>query len=356
MTQLWSELAQQISPYVPGEQLPLKHLLKLNTNESPFGPSPLALNAIAAATGDSLRLYPDPTSFELRAALSSYHDVAPEAIIVGNGSDEILAHTFAALLKQPVPLRFPDITYNFYPVYCQLLNIQYETVALGEDFSIRVSDYLDQPGPIIIANPNAPTGIALSRTEIELLASTRTESVVVVDEAYVDFGAESAIELIHEFPNLLVVRTMSKSRGLAGLRVGYAVGNPSLIEAVSRIKDSFNSYPLDRLAQAAAIGSLLDEPYFQKTRSVVIENRGALTKALLTLGFEVLPSSANFVFARHNVHSALSLTNALREDAILVRHFDAERISNFLRITVGDAQGLDQLRRTLAKILSSAPV
>ena len=243
MSRFWSELARGLSPYVPGEQPQIPGLIKLNTNESPFGPSPKAIEAIRAAAADTLRLYPDPQATRLREVLAAYHNVAPEQIFVGNGSDEVLAHAFAALLKQSDPLLFPDVTYSFYPVYCRLLGIDHTTVPLDAEMRVRVDDYLGRTGPVILANPNAPTGIALPRTEIARLVSSRPEAAVVIDEAYVDFGADSAIPLIRDHPHLLVVHTMSKSRALAGLRVGYAIGDAELIQGLTRVKDSFNSYP-----------------------------------------------------------------------------------------------------------------
>ena len=352
MSRYWSELAQGLSPYVPGEQPQIPGLVKLNTNESPFGPSPKALEAVRGAAADTLRLYPDPRSSDLRQALADYHKVAPEQVFVGNGSDEVLAHTFAALLKQPGPLLFPDITYSFYPVYCRLLGVEHETVPLDDDMRVRVDDYLDSGGAIIIANPNAPTGIALGRAEIARLARERSDVPVVIDEAYVDFGAETAIPLIADHPNLLVVQTMSKSRALAGLRVGYAIGDVGLIKALTRVKDSFNSYPLGRPAQAGAIASLEDEAWFQETRAAIIANRTHLATTLAGLGFDVLPSIANFVFARHPEHPGQALASALRERAVLVRHFSGARISDYLRITVGSVAELDKLTQALTEILS----
>ncbi|CAN7531914.1 histidinol-phosphate transaminase [Phenylobacterium sp. LjRoot219] len=353
MSRYWSELARGLSPYVPGEQPQIPSLVKLNTNESPFGPSPRALEAVQAAAADTLRLYPDPQSTRLREVLADYHRVAPEQVFVGNGSDEVLAHAFAGLLKQPRPLLFPDVTYSFYPVYCRLLGIAHETVPLDAEMRVRPADYLGRGGAIIIANPNAPTGIALSRAEIERLVSERADAPVVIDEAYVDFGAETAIPLIHDHPNLLVVQTLSKSRALAGLRVGYAIGDQGLIEGLTRVKDSFNSYPLGRPAQAGAIAAIQDEAYFQQTRATIIDNRERLTASLIRLGFEVLPSSANFVFARHPDHAGQALSAALRERAVLVRHFSAPRVSEFLRITIGSQPELDRLTEALAEILAT---
>ncbi|MGE3149234.1 MAG: histidinol-phosphate transaminase [Pseudorhodoplanes sp.] len=354
MSRFWSELARNLSPYVPGEQPQIPGLVKLNTNENPFGPSPKAIEAIRAAAADTLRLYPDPQSTRLRAALADYHGVAPEQVFVGNGSDEVLAHAFAALLKQSEPVRFPDVTYSFYPVYCRLFGIAHETVPLDAQMRVRVDDYLGRAGPVVIANPNAPTGIALPRAEIARLARARTEAAIVIDEAYVDFGAETAIPLIRDHPHLLVVQTMSKSRALAGLRVGYAIGDAGLIEALTRVKDSFNSYPLGRLAQAGALASLADEACFQQARAAVMRNRADLASALIRLGFDVLPSSANFVFARHPDHSGHALATALRERAVLVRHFSAPRIVDFLRITVGSEPEIGRLTEALNEIFSGA--
>jgi histidinol-phosphate aminotransferase len=352
VSRYWSELVQGLSPYTPGEQPQIPGLVKLNTNESPFGPSPKAVEAVRAAAADTLRLYPDPQSSRLREVLADYHEVAPDQVFVGNGSDEVLAHAFAALLKQAAPVRFPDVTYSFYPVWCRLLAIDHETIPLGAGMRLRVEDYLGQAGPVIIANPNAPTGIAIATADIARLAHGRTESAVVIDEAYVDFGAETAVPLIRRHPNLLVVRTLSKSRALAGLRVGYAIGEAALIEALTRVKDSFNSYPLGRPAQAGAIASIEDESYFQQTRSAVIANRTSLTAALTGLGFEVLPSSANFVFARHPGRSGIPLAVALRDRGVLVRNFAGPRITDFLRITVGSASDLERLTQALRELVA----
>src|SRR5213592_3890621 len=282
MSRFWSSLTHELSPYVPGEQPRIADLVKLNTNENPFAPSPRALEAIRGEAADTLRLYPDPQASALRAALATYHEVRPEQVFVGNGSDEVLAHAFAALLKHDAPLLFPDITY--------------EAVPLDQAMQIRISDYRRPAGAIIVPNPNAPTGVALSRAEIATLLEEHPDAPVVIDEAYVDFGAETAVPLVASHPNLLVVQTMSKSRALAGLRVGYAIGDADLIEALTRVKDSFNSYPLGRPAQAGAIASLEDEAYFQQSRVSVIEGRERLSRGLDLLGFDVLPSSANFVF------------------------------------------------------------
>ena len=351
MSKYWSRLVRDLEPYVPGEQPRMEGLVKLNTNESPLGPSPRVLEAIRAQASETLRLYPDPRSTALREALAAYHNVTPEQIFVGNGSDEVLAHAFAALLKQDLPLLFADVTYSFYPVYCRLFGIAYETVPLDDGMRVRIADYRRPAGAIILANPNAPTGIALPRDEIATLLDDHPDQPVVIDEAYVDFGAESAIPLVAAHPNLLVVHTMSKSRALAGLRVGYAIGDAALIEALDRVKDSFNSYPLDRLAQAGAIAAIGDEAYFQQSRAAVIAGRARLSEGLSRLGFIVLPSSANFVFARHPARDGAELAAALRARAVLVRHFSGPRTAPYLRITVGGEAQIGALLSALSEII-----
>ena len=346
MSRFWSDVVHGLTPYVPGEQR--SGLIKLNTNESPLGPSPRALAAIRAAAADSLRLYPDPESTDLRRTLARYHGVAEAQVFVGNGSDEVLAHTFAGLLRHDRPLLFPDVTYSFYPVYCRLFAVAYETVPLDEAMRLRPNDYRRSCGAIIVANPNAPTGIALGLDSIASLLEAHPEQPVVIDEAYVDFGAETAIPLIARHPNLLVVRSMSKSRALAGLRVGYAIGDAGLIEALTRVKNSFNSYPLGRLAQAGAIASVEDEDFFQHSRRTVMDNRAQLCAGLERLGFALLPSHANFVLARHPRRDGASLAACLRERGILVRHFAASRTAPYARISVGSAADC-------AALLSSVP-
>ena len=350
----WSDVVGDLTPYVPGEQPKLDNLVKLNTNENPYGPSPRVLEALRGEVAASLRLYPDPNAEQLKLAAADFHGIATQQVFVGNGSDEVLAHAFLALLKHPRPLLFPDITYSFYPVYCQLYGIGYLQVPLDESFGIRVDDYRQPNGGIIFPNPNAPTGRLLSMAEIERLLTANAESVVVIDEAYVAFadGAVSAVPLIDKYANLLVVQTLSKSHSLAGLRVGFAFGQSHLIEALERVKNSFNSYPLDRLAIAGAVAACEDRAYFEKTRRAVIASREVLVGKLLALGFEVLPSAANFIFARHPGHDAASLAAALRSRSIIVRHFRQPRIEQFLRITVGTDQQCQALVAALRAILA----
>jgi histidinol-phosphate aminotransferase len=353
MSKYWSDTVKRLTPYVPGEQPKLVNLVKLNTNENPYGPSPKVIAALEAEATESLRLYPDPNSDRLRTAVAAYHGVAPDHVFVGNGSDEVLAHVFQALLKHAQPILFPDITYSFYPVYCGLYDIAYQTIPLNDAFQIEVDAYLQSNGGIIFPNPNAPTGRLLGLSEIKRLLQANTESVVVVDEAYIDFGGESAMSLVKQYPQLLVVHTLSKSRSLAGLRVGYAIGHPDLIEALIRVKDSFNSYPLDRFAQAGAVAAMEDRDYFEQTRKQVIASRDRLVSDMESLGFSVLPSGANFIFARHATRDGAELTAALRERKIIVRHFkNPSRIAPYLRITIGTDEQCQLLVAALRGILS----
>lgn len=352
MSRFWSKTVQQLTPYVPGEQPKLANLVKLNTNENPYPPSPKAIAAMQAEVGDTLRLYPDPGSDKLREAIAQYHGLQANQVFVGNGSDEVLAHAFQALLKHDLPILFPDITYSFYPVYCGLYGVAFETVALDRDFQIQLSQYQKPNGGIIFPNPNAPTGSPVALTDIEKLLKTNTDSVVVVDEAYVDFGCESAVSLVNQYPQLLVVHTLSKARSLAGLRVGYALGNAALIEGLNRVKDSFNSYPLDKVAQAGAAAAMEDRAYFEATRSQVMASRERLVAQLAQLGFDTLPSSANFIFTQHPKHDGAALTAALRERSIIVRHFkNPARVAPFLRITIGTDAQCDALVSALREIL-----
>lgn len=354
MSRFWSAVVHGLTPYVPGEQPKLANLVKLNTNENPYGPSPKALEAMRAEVGDSLRLYPDPNADRLKAAIAEYHGVKPAQVFVGNGSDEVLGHTFLALLKHEKPLLFPDITYSFYPVYCGLYGVNYKTVPLTKSFEIRVEDYMVPNGGIIFPNPNAPTGCLLPLADIERLLEVNADSVVVVDEAYIDFGGESAVALVDRYPQLLVIHTLSKSRSLAGLRVGYAIGHPGLIDALTRVKDSFNSYPLDRFAIAGAAAAMEDRSYFEETCRKVVATRSRLVGELEALGFDVLPSAANFIFARHAGHEGAELTAKLRERSIIVRHFrNPARIAPFMRITVGTDAECDSLVAALKEVLAT---
>ncbi|MEW5972390.1 MAG: histidinol-phosphate transaminase [Pseudomonadota bacterium] len=347
MSRFWSPLVSRLSPYVPGEQPKIANLVKLNTNENPYGPSPKVLEAIRAEVGDGLRLYPDPEAMALKEAIATYHELKPSQVFVGNGSDEVLAFIFQALFKHDEPILFPDVTYSFYPVYCGLYEIAYRTVPLADDFSIRIDDYRKPNGGIIFPNPNAPTGRLLPLEQIEALLDANPDSVLVVDEAYIDFGGETAIPLVHRYPNLLVVQTLSKSRSLAGLRVGFAAGHPELIEALVRVKDSFNSYPLDRLAIAGAVAAFHDEAWFLQTRRAAMESRESLVRDMAAMGFDIVPSAANFIFARHPGYDAARIAAGLREHGVIVRHFNKPRIDQHLRITIGTPEQNEALLKAL---------
>ncbi len=351
MSVYWSAVVRGLTPYVPGEQPKLANLVKLNTNENPYPPSPRVLEALRQEVAETLRLYPDPNADRLKETLADYYGLNPGQVFVGNGSDEVLAHTFLGLLKHEKPLLFPDVTYSFYPVYCKLYEIPYRTVPLTADLQIQLEEYSQPNGGIIFPNPNAPTGRAVPLEAVEALLRRNTESVVVVDEAYVDFGATSAVGLIHRYPNLLIIQTLSKSRSLAGLRVGYALGDADLVEALERLKNSFNSYPLDRFAQAGAVEAIKDQAYFEQTRNAIIRTREVLVRDLEALGFEVVPSAANFVFARHPNQDGAQLCRHLRERSIIVRHFQQPRIDQYLRITVGTDEQCRLLIDALRAIL-----
>ena len=348
MSHFWSPVVHTLTPYLPGEQPQLARLLKLNTNESPYGPSPNAVAAIAEQNNADLRLYPDPASVKLKKVIAQQYGLATEQIFLGNGSDEVLAHVFLGLLKHEEAILFPDITYSFYPVYCKLFEIAAQTIPLGADFEICLDDYAKPNGGIIFPNPNAPTGRALASKAIAGLIQANTDSVIVIDEAYVDYGTESCVAFLQGSgcpENLLVIQTLSKSRALAGLRVGFAMGHPSLIEALERVKNSFNSYPLGRLAQAGACAAIADQAYLEVTSAKVIATRADLISALDRLGFNTIPSSANFIFTRHPQHAGAQLYQALRTKGIVVRHFNLPRIEDFLRITIGtDAQNAELIQ------------
>ena len=341
MSSYWSDFVKDLDPYSPGEQPQISNITKLNTNENPYGPSPAVITAISEAADDRLRLYPPPEADQLKCKIAEYFQLSATQIFVGNGSDEVLAHIFNGLLSHPEkgPLLFPDISYSFYPVFCQLYGIHYEKIPLADDFSIDLDDFQRANGGIIFPNPNAPTGLLLGLDAIESVLQKNIDTVVVVDEAYIDFGGQTAASLIDQYDNLLVVQTMSKSRSLAGMRVGYAMGSEHLIEGLNRIKNSFNSYPLGHLQIAAAIAAFDDTQYFENIRQKVISERERVVDKLQSLGFEVLPSKSNFVLVRHPQNKTDLLAQSLREKGIIVRYFAMPRIDQFLRITIGtDAQ------------------
>jgi histidinol-phosphate aminotransferase len=352
MSRFWSKVVHGLTPYTPGEQPKLTNLIKLNTNECPYPPSDKVLEAICAATNGDLRLYPDPDSSALRQAIADYYGINRDQVFAGNGSDEILAFAFQALLNHEGPLVYPDITYSFYPVYCQLNGIRAEQVALNDDFSLDLAVVPAHAGAVIFPNPNAPTGQSVSLEAIAQLCRRLPDRVIVVDEAYVDFGAETAVPLVKDYPNLLVVQTFSKSRALAGLRVGFAIGQPELLAGLERIKNSFNSYPVDRLASAGAIAAMEDRVGFEHDRQRIMASRAQMSEQLTALGFNVVPSQANFVFVRHPQRDAGSLALALRERAIIVRHFRLPRIDQHLRITIGTEAECAALIAALKEILA----
>ncbi|WP_028303802.1 histidinol-phosphate transaminase [Oceanospirillum maris] len=343
MSKFWSEATKTLQPYVPGEQPKMGNIIKLNTNENPYPPSPKVLEALDHFPKQKLRLYPDPEGTVLKQALSTHFELPLDHVFVGNGSDEVLAHAFMAFFRHNKPLLMPSMTYSFYDVYCNLYNITPEHIALTDDFRVDLQQYHQDNGGIIFANPNAPTGVAIDLSDIKALLERNTETVVLVDEAYVDFGAESATGLIRQYPNLLVVQTLSKSRSLAGMRVGYALGSPELIAGLERVKNSFNSYPLDMLALASATAAIEDTAYFNETVQQIMNDRDWTVNQLINLNFEVLPSSTNFVFAKHETASGSELMAYLRSKNILVRHFTKPGIENHLRITIGTRDEMQSL-------------
>ncbi len=349
----WSSFVKNLVPYTPGEQPKMHNLIKLNTNENAYNISPKVLESIKEHTNNTLKLYPDPTAQELCEALAHLHDVHPNQVFAGNGSDEVLGFAFHALLKHKKPVLFPDITYSFYPVYCNLYNINYKTIPLTDDFRIDLKKYnAENACGIVITNPNAPTGLILNKKIIQHYLETHPEQIILVDEAYIDFGGESVIPLIQYYPNLLIIRTFSKFHAFAGLRVGYAIGNSELIEGIRRVKDSFNSYPLDRLAQIGAIASIKDIQWSINNAQKIIQNRQYLIKNLSELGFKILNSKSNFIFASYPKLSAEFLAKQLRKENILVRHFNTKRIQNWLRITIGNETECQTLYKTINEIIS----
>lgn len=350
MSQFWSPDLQRLDPYVPGEQPQGQQYIKLNTNENPYPPSPKVLEAIGANADERIRLYPDPESVRLKQAIADYHGLTTRQVFVGNGSDEVLALAFYSFFRHGEPLLFPDLSYSFYPVYCAFYGIPFETPAVDEDFRIRLDDYRRDSTGVIFPNPNAPTGRYLDLDEIRGFLENYRDRVVVVDEAYVDFGGESAASLVDAFDNLLVVQTFSKSRSLAGMRVGFALGSTALIDGLLRAKNSFNSYPLDRLAQAAAVAALEDKDGFEQSRNAIVDTRDRTVAGLEALGFRVIPSKANFVLASPPDGEAEALYLALKERGILVRYFSAPRISSYLRITIGTDSEMQSLLDALGEI------
>lgn len=350
MSRFFSKKYQALTPYTPGEQPRDMKYIKLNTNESPFPPSPRAIAAASEAAG-RLQLYPDPTYAALHGALAAYHGVEPTQILATNGSDEILNFAFMAFCDEETPALFPDITYGFYSVFATLNGVPYRELPLGEDLTLSVSDYIGKRGTVFIANPNAPTGLPIPLSDIEALLAADPDRVVVVDEAYVDFGGESAVPLIARYDNLLVTRTFSKSRSMAGARLGYGIGSAQLISDLNTVKYSTNPYNINAMTAAAGLGAMADEAYTQQNCKTVIENREYAKTVLKSLGFEMTDSKGNFLFVRHNRLGGKAIYLALRERGVLVRHFDKDPIKDYNRITVGTRDEMDALISALRAII-----
>jgi len=350
MSKYWSDFVKNIEPYVPGEQPRDRQYIKLNTNENPYPPSPLVLEAVRRAADESLRLYPDPTCDELRDTVAQYFGLKKSQVFIGNGSDELLAFSFMAFFKDRKPILFPDITYSFYPVYCNLFNIEYSLIPLDDEFFIPVDMFCTENGGIVIPNPNAPTSRLLPVDSIRRILDANAETVVIIDEAYIDFGGESAVKLIGAYPNLMVIQTLSKSRSLAGLRVGFALGNEELVEGLDRVKNSINSYTIDRIALAGASAAMKDEAYFRETRQKVMDTRERTAAQLVKMGFKVLDSGANFIFVSHPLFKADELFKGLRENGILVRYFNKPRIDNYLRVSIGSDAEMDGFLKAIEEI------
>ena len=342
---------RRVTPYVPGEQPKIKNVIKLNTNENPYPPAPGVAEAIRSFDTDFLRRYPDPASGKLIAALSKAYDVPEERIFAGVGSDDVLAMCFMTFFNGKKPIRFPDITYSFYDVWAELFRIPYETVPLREDFSLAAEDYDGECGGIVIANPNAPTGVLQPLGLIEKIVSSHPECVVIVDEAYVDFGGVSALPLIEKYPNLVVVQTFSKSRNLAGLRVGYAFACEELIRFLNDVKYSFNSYTMNSVTIEAGAAALADSVYFEECCRKIVATRERSKKALEEMGFVMNPSAANFLFAKHEKVPAKVIFGELKKRGIFVRHWDKPRIADHLRITVGTDEEMEALFAALREVL-----
>ena len=347
MTNYWTETVNRLTPYIPGEQRSGSDIVKLNTNENPYPPSPRVMQAIAEVSGDQLRRYPDPESEALRQVLADYHDLDISQVFVGNGSDEILALAFLAFFTNHKVLQFPDVSYSFYPVYCELYGIKARTVPLTEDYILPVESFEPNAGGIVFPNPNAPTALAVEDSAIAGLLVRHTEQVLLVDEAYADFGATSVVSLVKRFPNLLVSQTYSKARSLAGMRLGVAFGHPALIEGLQRVKNSFNSYPVDALAQAAGVASIQDESYYRQTIERIVETRRQTVTDLHERGFELLPSAANFVFAKAPGGQAGTIFRKLSDAGVLVRYWDKPRLNQWLRISIGTDEEMQRLMSAL---------
>lgn len=348
----WSDNIRKVEPYVPGEQPKDTDVIKLNTNENPYGPSPRVKDIMQDA--DALRLYPDPTASILVDAIAEYHGVDPSQVFVGVGSDDVLAMSFLTFFNSDKPVLFPDITYSFYDVWAELFRIPFERPALDDSFRLVKEDYFRTNGGIVFPNPNAPTGIYEDIADVEDIISHNRDSIVIVDEAYIDFGGESALELIDKYDNLVVVRTFSKSRSMAGLRIGYAVSNPVLIKALNDVKYSYNSYTMNRPSLIMGTESVKDDEYFRATIAKVVATRERFVEVIKPLGFTCLESSANFVFATHDTIPARDIFEAAKKAHIYVRYFDKPRIDNYLRISIGTDEEMDAFVSFLTKYVQDA--
>ena len=357
MIKFWNDKIKEIEPYVPGEQPKDKKYIKLNTNENPYSPSEKVIEKIKSMNLKDLKLYPDPDVSKLREVIADYFSkkisekFTKEQIFVGNGSDEVLALIFMTFFNKGDKVYYPDITYSFYPVYTDLFDLKEVKIPLNKNFEIEIDKYFGLDGHIIITNPNAPTSIALKLNEIEKIVKNNPTQLVVIDEAYVDFGAESSVKLVNKYDNVLVVQTFSKSRSFAGMRLGYAIGSENIIEGLNRLKFSFNSYTIDRISIEAGIESFKDDDYFVKTNAKIIETREKTVKKLKELGFKVLNSSANFIFISHNKVFAGDLYKQLKDNGILVRYFAKNRIDNYLRVTIGTDEDMEIFIEKLNKLL-----
>lgn len=352
MSKYWSKITAAIEPYVYGEQPKGRKYIKLNTNENPYSPSPKVLEAIKKAANSDLRLYPDPDCEELREAVANYYNINKSEVFIGNGSDEVLALSFLTFFNPGDTIIFPEISYSFYPVYAELYGINYINAKLEDDFSIRVTDFFRENGGIVIPNPNAPTGRYMDVEEIKRILEFNSHRVVIIDEAYIDFGGTSVVSLIKDYPNLLVIQTLSKSRSLAGIRLGFAIGQEELINGLNRIKNSFNSYTIDRVAAAAGVEAIKDEKYFKECVSKIVSTREKVTAELRELGFNVVPSKANFIFASHALYNAGELFARLKEKGVLVRHFNKEKIDNYLRISIGSEEEMETFIEIVKEIMN----
>ncbi|MFT8319001.1 MAG: histidinol-phosphate transaminase [Sporolactobacillus sp.] len=343
---------QQLEPYVPGEQPKDQKYIKLNTNENPYPPSSKALAAIREAADDRLRLYPDPTASDLRRTLAAYFDLPDDYLFVGNGSDEVLAFSFMTFFSAERPVMFADITYSFYKVYANLCALHPKIIALDDAFRIPATAFCAASGGVVLPNPNAPTGRGLPIDVLRKIIEADPNRVVIIDEAYINFGGKSVVPLVKDYPNLLVVQTLSKFAALAGIRVGFAIGHPELIDGLNRLKNSINSYTLDRLALAGAQAAVEDFAYSEQMAHRVIETRERTSAELRRLGFNVLPSEANFIFISHPQHSAEKLFRRLKENGILVRYFNQPRISNHLRVSIGTDEDMDQFIDAIQSLIN----